>query len=441
MTRHLALLRSIPVAMVTVSLLAIGNASPSQAITYTFPIPGVKTDAGYLPAGSCRADSPMACPVTALAFSPDGKLLASGGRNEVLLWNMTDGTLNRRVTLGDPSGQAHTLLFTPDGNTLVVGGGKPGRSGFVVTIDPASGDVAPLAEAGDVVYCLAVSGNGAMLAAGGASGTLDVWTLVDRKRVKTLEFADTWVLSAAFTRDAKLLAVGTSNYRMEAYETDSWKTHVTYNMNAPVRALLFSPDGLALYGTEADDAQGSYFRAVMPNPKATTPFRPFVRRTLIAPGTITDIAWCSGKNRTYFALSSGQVRVGDVGSARYIAVYPGTKWLYSAAATADGRLAAFGAHDGTIKIWNAATNKPLATCVQLGIGSDRWITVTASGFATGSSADALRYTSSNASVPAEKLAQHWFQADKVKAVFSPTAKPTPSNPAPKASPSPKKSNS
>ncbi|RMF86622.1 MAG: hypothetical protein D6741_21675 [Planctomycetota bacterium] len=170
----------------------------------------------------------------------------------------------------------------------------------------------------------------------------------------------------------------------------------------------------------------------MPNPKATTPFRPFVRRTAVAPGTITDLAWCGGKNRTFFALSSGQVRVGDVGSARYIAVYPGTKWLYSAAATADGRLAAFGAADGTIALWNAVTNKPLARCVQLGVGTDRWVTVTASGFAAGSSADVVRYTSSNASVPAEKLAEYWFAPEKVHTVFTPNAKPKPpTKPAPK----------
>ena len=55
-------------------------------------------------------------PVTALAFSPDGKTLVSGGYKEVRLWNATDGKLVRR--LGGLSGQVRAVAFGKDSRQL-----------------------------------------------------------------------------------------------------------------------------------------------------------------------------------------------------------------------------------------------------------------------------------------------------------------------------------
>src|SRR4029077_504884 len=70
--------------------------------------------------------------VLALAFSPDGKILASGGGvpsrdGELLLWNAADGSLLREIA-GAHSDTVFDLSFTPDGSLLASGAAdKVGR--------------------------------------------------------------------------------------------------------------------------------------------------------------------------------------------------------------------------------------------------------------------------------------------------------------------------
>lgn len=62
-------------------------------------------------------------PVSALAFSPDGQIVASGGASAVSLWDATGASL---VTLTSPASDTTSVAFRPDGTLLASGGDSGG---------------------------------------------------------------------------------------------------------------------------------------------------------------------------------------------------------------------------------------------------------------------------------------------------------------------------
>ena len=73
-------------------------------------------------------------PVLALAFSPDGKQLATGGYHEITVWDSTSGALLKRIA--NLPQRIQKIVWTADGK-LLVGGGTPGEYGEISLVDVA----------------------------------------------------------------------------------------------------------------------------------------------------------------------------------------------------------------------------------------------------------------------------------------------------------------
>ena len=104
-------------AMLATCLLA--QAAPPKKQSLAFPIV-IGRNARAKPTVECSVAYGPAAPVTALAFSPDGKTLATGGYKEVLLWDVVAGKLVKRVGAGQLNGRIGAVAFIEKGKQLAL---------------------------------------------------------------------------------------------------------------------------------------------------------------------------------------------------------------------------------------------------------------------------------------------------------------------------------
>lgn len=158
--------------------------------------PHALPEARPLPVGSPDIIAPA-------VFSSDGKLLAAvcaEGPFEpvhafVQLWDGATGKAILKIVLPDG---ARFVAFAPDGATIAVGGPH-----FCVLQS-----LTALRALRDRVAVVAVSPDRERLAVGTENGTMQVWTLADRKRAGLLAGNGTPVRALAFSPDGRLLAGG-----------------------------------------------------------------------------------------------------------------------------------------------------------------------------------------------------------------------------------------
>jgi WD40 repeat protein len=152
--------------------------------------------------------------VTALAVSPDGSALASGGNDKtVRLWDLTTGRLRHRLDAHDRPVAA--LAFSPDGRTLASG---PSDGGPVKLWDAAAGTVLRSFDVSAGVSHLAFSPDGRSLVAASPREVLACWDLEEGRRFYPFHAGPGVARSVAFSPDGKYLAMASADRVVRVWE-------------------------------------------------------------------------------------------------------------------------------------------------------------------------------------------------------------------------------
>ncbi len=287
--------------------------------------------------------------VHSIAFSPDGKTLASGSgykdkNNHIKLWDV--GTGQEISTITEHSGGVGSIAFSPDGRTLAFDKSDTIKLWDVSTrqeITHLKGHSVPGSPSIASIYSLAFSPDGKILASGSRDCTIKLWEASSGREISTLKGHHKYIKSVAFSPDGKILASGSKDKTITLWEVSTGRAITTlWEHSYGVSSVAFSPDGTTLASGGGDSTIKLWDVRTGQKISTFNGHLDFVTSVAFSPDGKT-LASSGGDNI---------IKLWDVCTGQEIRSLQGHSDVAdSVAFSPDGQTLASGSWDTTIKIW------------------------------------------------------------------------------------------
>ncbi|MHC4545378.1 MAG: WD40 domain-containing protein [Planctomycetota bacterium] len=284
--------------------------------------------------------------VFSVAFSPDGKLIASGsGDRTIKIWDAATGTVINTIGCWDSS----PVAFSPDGKRIVAGSGsKTIRVWDVVTGEELMTLLGHKGLASPDVF----SPNGRHIISGSESKTIKICD-VTGEELKTLIGHSDSVTSVDLSPDSRHIISGSKDKTIKIWDAETGAEVMTLSGHeSEVGWVAFSPDGRYIISRSKDktikiwDAETGADVMTLSGHESR----------------VWSVAFSPDGKRIISGRKDGTIKVWDAATGEELMTLRGhSDIVTSVAFSSEGKHIVSGSWDYTIKVWDAATGKELKT--------------------------------------------------------------------------------
>jgi uncharacterized protein with WD repeat len=306
--------------------------APGEAVAKrTPPIPDIKPRAAVHPL------------IGALAYRPDGKLLALGTFKEVRL---ADPQARQTIaTLPGEAEDVRAVTFSPDGKLLAAAGGLPARSGEVKIWDVEKRALLrTITGHADCIYAVEFAPDGKSIATASYDKLIKLWDTATGQEIRTLKDHIDAVYALAFTPDGKRLVSASADRGVKVWDVASGERLFTLSEPTDgLNTLAIDPAGKRVAAAGLDRT----IRVWSLGEKSGT-----LLNSLIAhEDAILQLAWSPDGKYLISSAADKEVKIFQADDLTVVKTWRQPDWALSLALAPDGKSFAVGRFDGSYEIY------------------------------------------------------------------------------------------